>query len=82
MPNRTNADFQCNRFDSADHGDGLKKQLGGCALLPNTWSFSYGLGSDGREWTAAFRTGVFQKKCVGDAVKGAGAPNAGCSGSG
>lgn len=75
-------DFYCDRFDSVDHGEGLKTQLGDCALLPNTWNFDYGLGSDGREWTAKFRTGVFQKRCVGNAVKSAGAPNAGCSGSG
>ncbi|RDL37427.1 Uncharacterized protein BP5553_04860 [Venustampulla echinocandica] len=69
-------------FDSADHGDALKGQLKGCALLPDTWHFDYGLGDDGREWTAKFRTGVFQKKCTGHAVKSAGAPNDSCSGSG
>ncbi|KAF4628357.1 hypothetical protein G7Y89_g9796 [Cudoniella acicularis] len=36
-------------FHSADHGDRLKTQLGGCALLPNTWNFDYGLGSDGAQ---------------------------------
>jgi hypothetical protein len=64
-------------------GAGLQTQLKGCALLPNTWSFAYGLGSDGREWTAKFRTGVFQKKCAGDAGKTAsGIGNFGCSGTG
>lgn len=66
-----------------DWGDGLKDQLEGCALLPNTWSFEYGLGLDGREWTAEFRTGLFQRHCVGDAGKTAGAPSdLGCGGSG
>jgi hypothetical protein len=70
-------------WDSADYGAGLQTQVKGCALLPNTWSFSYGLGSDGREWTAKFRTGVFQKKCTGDAGKTAsGIGNFGCSGTG
>ncbi|KAI1142334.1 subtilisin-like protein [Hypoxylon sp. FL0543] len=70
-------------FDSDDNGNGLQNQLKGCALLPDTFSFSYGLGSDGREWTAKFRTGVFQKSCVGNAVKSAsGLKNFSCSGSG
>ncbi|EHK97231.1 putative Subtilisin-like protease 2 [Glarea lozoyensis 74030] len=70
-------------WDSADNGETLKQQVKGCALLPDTWSFAYGLGDDGREWTAKFRTGVFQKKCVGHAGKTAsGMEDFGCSGSG
>jgi hypothetical protein len=70
-------------WDSADNGQTLKQQVKGCALLPDTWSFAYGLGDDGREWTAKFRTGVFQKKCVGHAGKTAsGMESFGCSGSG
>ncbi|KAH6679331.1 hypothetical protein B0J14DRAFT_686368 [Halenospora varia] len=70
-------------FANADHGDALKHALGGCALLPDTWDFQYGLGDDGREWTAKSRTGVFQRKCVGHAGTSAGAPGSfGCSGSG
>ncbi|KAG9228985.1 hypothetical protein BJ875DRAFT_446379, partial [Amylocarpus encephaloides] len=70
-------------WDSADHGDALKNEVKGCALLPDTWSFSYGNGDDGREWTAKFRTGVFQKKCTGHAGKSAsGIDNFGCGGSG
>ncbi|KAI1142332.1 SGNH hydrolase-type esterase domain-containing protein [Hypoxylon sp. FL0543] len=68
-------------WESIDSGSKLKGQLGGCALLPDTWSFSYGLGSDGREWTAKFRTGVFQKGCVGNAIKSAGGGFS-CGGSG
>lgn len=64
-------------------GSGLKGQIDDCALLPKTWDFQYGLGSDGREWTAKFRTGVFQRHCVGEAGKEAGAPSDyGCRGSG
>ncbi|KAI0840949.1 hypothetical protein F5Y06DRAFT_308585 [Hypoxylon sp. FL0890] len=67
----------------SNNGQELQNQLKGCALLPDTWSFSYGLGSDGREWTAKFRTGVFQKNCVGNAVKTAGGfKDFGCGGSG
>ena len=70
-------------WDGAHFGAGLHTQLEGCAILPNTWSFSYGLGSDGREWTAKFQTGVFQKKCTGHAGDTAsGIRNFGCSGSG
>lgn len=66
-----------------DGGVSLNSQVDDCALLPRTWSFQYGLGSDGREWTAKFRTGVFQRHCVGSAGKEAGAPsNFKCGGSG
>jgi hypothetical protein len=75
-------DFSCNRFASADLGDALKGQLKGCALLSDTWHFDYRLGDDGHKWTPKFRTGVFQKKCTGYAVKSAGASNDGSSGSG
>ncbi|KAK2473022.1 hypothetical protein H9L39_15197 [Fusarium oxysporum f. sp. albedinis] len=68
---------------SSDHGEELKKEVKGCALLPDTWKFTYGLGDDGREWTARFRTGVFQKQCVGNAVgKASGFGNFGCARSG
>ncbi|RSL79299.1 hypothetical protein CEP52_017540 [Fusarium oligoseptatum] len=68
---------------SSDYGESLKNELKGCALLPGTWHFDYGLGDDGREWTARFRTGVFQKKCVGNAVGTAsGFGEFGCAGSG
>lgn len=70
-------------FASSDSGAALKGQVDDCALLPDTWDFQYGLGSDGREWTAKFRTGVFQKHCVGQAGKEAGAPgDFECRGSG
>ncbi|KAH7194399.1 peptidase S8/S53 domain-containing protein [Fusarium oxysporum] len=66
-----------------DHGEELNKQIKGCALLPDTWKFTYGIGDDGREWTARFRTGVFQKRCVGNAVgKASGFGDFGCAGSG
>ncbi|KAL5593593.1 hypothetical protein FOBRF1_012695 [Fusarium oxysporum] len=68
---------------SSDHGEELNKQIKGCALLPDTWKFTYGIGDDGREWTARFRTGVFQKRCVGNAVgKASGFGDFGCAGSG
>ncbi|KAG9228525.1 hypothetical protein BJ875DRAFT_526478 [Amylocarpus encephaloides] len=74
--------FSCDRFDGADHGDALKGEWKGWALLPDAWHFDCGNGDDGREWTARFRTGVFQKKSVGYAARSAGAPNDDCSGSG
>ena len=70
-------------FESDDWGAALKAQLQICALLPGTWDFQYGLGSDGREWTAKFRTGIWQRGCVGHAGQRAGAPSGfGCSGTG
>ncbi|KAI9157900.1 hypothetical protein HJFPF1_05884 [Paramyrothecium foliicola] len=67
----------------SDWGESIKREIKGCALLPGTWDFNYGLGDDGREWSLWFRTGVFQKGCVGRAIRSAGAPNFnGCSGSG
>ncbi|KAI1880240.1 hypothetical protein JX265_001861 [Neoarthrinium moseri] len=72
-----------NGFASSDYGKTLKSQVADCALLPNTWTFEYGLGDDGREWTARFRTGIFQKGCVGNAGKEAGGPSDfNCNGSG
>lgn len=59
----------------------MKGQVDDCALFPDTWFFEYGNGDDGREWTAKFRTGVFQKHCVGEAIKEAGGTD-GCDGPG
>ncbi|KAB5531313.1 hypothetical protein GE09DRAFT_1251915 [Coniochaeta sp. 2T2.1] len=70
-------------FASDDWGENLENQLKGCALFPNTWGFGYGLGDNGREWSVHFKTGVFQKHCVGNALHTAGAPaDKWCSGSG
>lgn len=72
----------CLDLSTRSFGHSLK-EIKGCALLPDTWKFTYGLGDDGREWTARFRTGVFQKECVGNAVgKASGFGNFGCAGSG
>lgn len=57
---------------SSDWGARLKKELWGCALFPNTWKFEYGLRDGVREWSATFRTGVFQSHCTGNAAKTAG----------
>lgn len=67
---------------SSDNGESPLDELKGCAPLPDTWSFEYGLGDDGREWTAKFRTGVFQKSCVGNAVSRASGIDLSCKGSG
>jgi hypothetical protein len=70
-------------WETSDSGKGLQDQLKGCALLPDTWHFEYRLGSDGREWTVRFRTGVFQRGCVAHAGLSAGAPSGfGCRGTG
>lgn len=68
---------------NSDFGDRLKKELKGCALLPDTFKFEYGLGDDGREWSVWAHVGVFQNSCVGHACHTAGAPDGfDCSGSG
>jgi hypothetical protein len=69
--------------ESANNGEDLKQQAKGCALLPETWSFAYGLGDDGREWTAKLRTGALQKKCISHAMKTvSGVESFGCGGTG
>ncbi|OIW34633.1 hypothetical protein CONLIGDRAFT_688528 [Coniochaeta ligniaria NRRL 30616] len=68
-----------NGFASSDFGAALKGQVDDCALLPNTWDFQYGLGSDGREWGGQVPHGRVPER----AGKEAGAPgDFGCSGSG
>ncbi|KAK7414076.1 hypothetical protein QQX98_007019 [Neonectria punicea] len=44
---------------SCNYGASLKSGIKGCAPFPDTWSFDYRIGDDGRDWTARFRTGVF-----------------------
>ena len=70
-----------NGWSANDWGKALRDQVDDCALFSHTWSFEYGTGSDGREWTAKFQTGIWQKGCVGNAIKEAGGTNA-CNGSG
>jgi hypothetical protein len=60
-----------NGWENSDFGEGLKRNLRACGL--STFKFSYGLGKDGREWTAEADTGVFQNGCYEIAAKGAGA---------
>jgi Alpha-galactosyl-binding fungal lectin len=63
-----------NGWGGFDGGEALHNALKTCAILPDTFHMSYGLGSDGREWTVKVRTGVFQKGCVGHALERAGGP--------
>ncbi|OTA55115.1 hypothetical protein K449DRAFT_179580 [Hypoxylon sp. EC38] len=54
-----------------------------CAAWDYTWKFEYGLGDDGREWTASFQGGVFQRGCIGHAIGDiSGISGFGCQGSG
>ncbi|KAB5511255.1 hypothetical protein GE09DRAFT_1165447 [Coniochaeta sp. 2T2.1] len=59
---------------SADKGKALQDKLGSCHLHTNSFSFNYGLGDDGREWTAWFDTKISQRPCVEWAAKEVGAP--------
>lgn len=70
-------------FASADFGADLKQNVADrCALLPDTWDFSYGLGPDGREWEAKFRTGIGQNKCMGHLVSDVSGTGVDCQGRG
>lgn len=67
-----------------DWGKGLLDTVKHCAVWDYTWQFNYGLGSDGREWTANFQGGIWQRKCIGKAVGSASGINGfgGCEGTG
>jgi len=60
-----------------DFGQNFQDEMAGhaCAPRAGTWRFEYGLGSDGREWTARFRTDAYKKACVSWSAKHAGAPD-------
>ncbi|OIW27885.1 hypothetical protein CONLIGDRAFT_634211 [Coniochaeta ligniaria NRRL 30616] len=59
---------------SEDFGVAFREKLKAkCSLNGQTWTFNYGLGDDGREWTAWFRTTVFQSSCVSGVAKEFGA---------
>ncbi|KAI8961588.1 hypothetical protein F5Y11DRAFT_366628 [Daldinia sp. FL1419] len=73
-----------NGYATSDFGqqsNGLMQQLKGCDGLTN-WSFNYGLGDDGREWSASGRLLIGKADCVGRAIASAGGPSGvDCSGS-
>lgn len=72
-----------NGYASSDYGqgqDGLLKQLKGCDGLTG-WSFDYGIGDDGREWSAHGHLLIGKAGCVGRAIASAGGPKGvDCSG--
>lgn len=60
---------------SGDFGKAFRDELAeNCGLDVSTWNFEYGLGDDGREWTAWFRTQPNRRSCVQWATKSVGAP--------
>lgn len=69
---------------SDDFGDAFKRtMMVDCGLFPDTFKFEYGLGDDGREWTAWFHTVIFKRSCVSWVAKVVGAPeDFTCNGSG
>ncbi len=71
-------------FDEAKlgkDGSGLKKQLGGCALI--TFHFEQTPNDPRFTWYASGRTGATQKKCIGHALESAGGVDVGnCHGAG
>ncbi|KAK2865064.1 hypothetical protein FQN49_003942 [Arthroderma sp. PD_2] len=72
-----------NGYATSDYGQkekGLMQQLKGCRSLTH-WRFEYGLGSDGREWSATGRVLIGKAGCVARAIASAGGPKGvDCSG--
>lgn len=72
-----------NGYAGSDYGQGdggLFQQIKGCNGLTD-WSFTYGLGSDGREWSAHGKLLIGKAACVGRAIASAGGPQGvDCSG--
>ena len=67
--------------DYAQRSNGLMQQLKGCDGLTG-WNFNYGLGDDGREWSANGHLLIGKADCVGRAIASAGGPlGIDCSGS-
>lgn len=59
---------------SGDFGQALQEKVKAqCHLRDGRWRFEYGLGDDGREWTAWFRTDVSQSPCISWVAKLVGA---------
>lgn len=59
---------------SGDFGRAFRDKIEAhCHLRDARWRFDYGLGDDGREWTAWFRTDVSQSPCVSWVAKLVGA---------
>ncbi|KAI0145417.1 hypothetical protein GGR57DRAFT_480152 [Xylariaceae sp. FL1272] len=73
-----------NGYATSDYGQqsgGLLQQLKGCDGLTG-WNFNYGLGDDGREWSANGHLLIGKAGCVGRAIVSAGGPSGvDCSGS-
>ncbi|KAI1769817.1 hypothetical protein F4818DRAFT_450792 [Hypoxylon cercidicola] len=73
-----------NGYATSDFGqqsNGLMQQLKGCDGLTD-WNFNYGLGDDGREWSANGHLLIGKAGCVGRAIGSANGPSGvDCSGS-
>ncbi|KAI8630070.1 hypothetical protein F5Y19DRAFT_70377 [Xylariaceae sp. FL1651] len=73
-----------NGYATSDFGqqsNGLLQQLKGCDGLTG-WNFNYGLGDDGREWSANGHLLIGKAGCVGRAIASTGGPSGvHCSGS-
>ncbi|KAI1115450.1 hypothetical protein F5Y14DRAFT_129786 [Nemania sp. NC0429] len=64
-----------NGYATSDFGhNGLLQQLKGCDGLTG-WNFNYGLGDDGREWTAGGHLLIGKAGCVAHAIASAGGPS-------
>ncbi|KAF2840123.1 hypothetical protein M501DRAFT_1015201 [Patellaria atrata CBS 101060] len=66
-----------NGWANIDWGKRIFDEFNGC--LGSGYDFSYGLGDDGREWTATGWMGPGQGNCVHNAILTAGGPDIYCS---
>lgn len=69
-----------NGYATWDYGKregGLLQQIDGCKDLAG-WSFEYGLGDDGREWSAHGMLSNGEGRCLARAIKSAGGPEVNC----
>ena len=63
-------------WSSEDYGACLKTNFNGCS--GSDYSFNYGLGNDGREWTMTGWLGPGQGNCIHDAIVTCGGPSIQC----
>lgn len=64
-------------FANSDFGKKLHEEVSGCGRI-SKWTFDYGTGNDGREWTATGQLPIFTEECLERAVDSAGGPALEC----
>ncbi|OJD27906.1 hypothetical protein ACJ73_00699 [Blastomyces percursus] len=67
--------IQGNGWANFDWGKMLDDKLCDCALIPDTFHFTYRPGKDGSEWKVTMDTTTWREGYIVDAIKEVGAPN-------